>query len=136
MFELFRSQSRSAAGAIKYVTVGTLMIIWAWLWYYYFLMPVPNAPTWQKFTCVGTILSGFALGVIGLLFGLIGRGAKAADTTVGGASSGQAASVVPVVPSNLRNAGDIGLPMTAAIPVTATASDGLRQSGSGTQIIG
>ena len=136
MFELFRNQSRSAAGAIKYVTVGTLMIIWAGLWYYYFLMPVPNAPTWQKYTCVGTILSGFAIGAIGLLFGLIGRGAKAADTTVGGASSGQAASVVQVVPANLRSAGDIGTPMTAAVPVATTAVDGLRQSGSGTQIIG
>ena len=54
MFELFRNQSRSAAGAIKYVTIGTLLIIWAGLWYYYFLMPAPNAPTWQKFTCVGS----------------------------------------------------------------------------------
>ena len=127
MFELFRNQSRSAAGAIKYVTVGTLLIIWAGLWYYYFLMPVPSAPTWQKFTCVGTILSGFAIGAIGLLFGLIGRGAKAADTTVGAASSGQAASVVQVVPTNLRSAGDMGSPMTAVVPVMTTAVDDLRR---------
>ncbi len=127
MFELFRNQSRSAAGAIKYVTVGTLLIIWAGLWYYYFLMPVPNAPTWQKFTCVGTILSGFAIAAIGLLFGLIGRGAKAADTTVGAASSGQAASVVQVVPTTLGRAGDMGSPMTAVVPVTTTAADDLRR---------
>ena len=127
MLELFRNQSRSAAGAIKYVTIGSLLIIWAGLWYYYFLMPVPNAPAWQKFTCVGTILSGFAIAVIGLLFGLIGRGAKAADTTVGATSSGQAASVVPVVPTNLRSAGDVGAPMTAAVPVATTKVDELRR---------
>ena len=121
MFELFRNQSRSAAGAIKYVTIGTLMIIWAGLWYYYFLMPVPNAPTWQKFTCVGTILSGFAIGAIGLLFGLIGRGAKAADTTVGAASSRQAASVVQVVPASVRAAGDVVTPNVTVDPVATTA---------------
>ena len=81
-------------------------------------MPVPNAPTWQKFTCVGTILSGFAIAAIGLLFGLIGRGAKAADTTVGAASSGPAASVVP---TSVRSAGEIGTPNVTADPVTTTA---------------
>lgn len=121
MLELFRNQSRSAAGAIKYVTIGTLLIIWASLWYYYFLMPVPNAPTWQKFTCVGTILSGFAIAAIGLLFGLIGRGAKAADTTVGAASSRQAASVVQVVPTSVRAAGDVVTPNVTVDPVATTA---------------
>ena len=87
-----RSQSRSAAGAIWYVTIGTLMVIWAGLWYYYFLMPDPNPAAWQRFACVGVILSGVAIGSIGLLFGLIGRGAKGADTTVG------VAAAEPVVP--------------------------------------
>lgn len=127
MFELLRSQSRSAAGAIKYVTIGTLMIIWAGLWYYYFLMPVPNAPTWQKYTCVGTILSGFAIGVIGLLFGLIGRGAKAADTTVGAANTGGVTPVVQVVPTTVRSAGNVGPSVTAAVPLTTVAVDDLRR---------
>lgn len=127
MFELFRNQSRSAAGAIKYVTIGTLLIIWAGLWYYYFLMPVPNAPAWQKFVCVGTILSGFAIAAIGLLFGLIGRGAKAADTTVGAASSAQPAAIDQVVPTNLRSAGDVGAPVTVAVPVATTPVDKSRR---------
>jgi len=127
MFELFRNQSRSAAGAIKYVTVGTLLIIWAGLWYYYFLMPVPNAPAWQKYACVGTILSGIAIAAIGLLFGLIGRGAKAADTTVAATSSGEAASVAQVIPTNLRTPGDIGTPITAAVPVSTAAVNELRR---------
>ena len=127
MFELLRSQSRSAAGAIKYVTIGTLMIIWAGLWYYYFLMPVPNAPTWQKYTCVGTIMSGFAIGVIGLLFGLIGRGAKAADTTVGAATTGGVTPLVQVVPTTVRSAGNVGTSVAAAVPLTTVAVDDLRR---------
>jgi hypothetical protein len=62
MFGLLRDQSRSAAGAIGYVTIGTLMVIWAGLWYYYFLLPDPNPTPWQRFTCVGMILSGVAIG--------------------------------------------------------------------------
>ncbi len=120
MLNLFRSQSRSAAGAITYVTIGTLMIIWAGLWYYYFLMPVPNAPAWQKFACVGTICSGFAIGVIGLLFGLIGRGAKGADTTVGVASVGPVTPTVLSVPSSLGAAGTMGNPVITSVPANIT----------------
>ena len=126
MFELFQNQSRSAAGAIKYVTIGSLLIIWAGLWYYYFLMPAPNAPTWQKYTCVGTIMSGFAIAAIGLLFGLIGRGAKAADTTVGAASTG-AVAPVQVVPAGVGMAGAVSTPVVTAVPVTATAFNPARR---------
>jgi hypothetical protein len=118
MFGLLRNQSRSAAGAIGYVTVGTLMVIWAGLWYYYFLMPEPNPPAWQKFACVGTIMSGFAIGSIGLLFGLIGRGAKGADTTVGIAP---VSSEVPVASAGEGSVGVVSTPVvSAAAPVTAT----------------
>jgi len=82
MFDKLRNQSRSAAGAIWYVTVGTLLMIWAGLYYCYFLMPLPNPPAWQSFACVGAILSGLAVVAIGLMFGTIGRGAKAADANV------------------------------------------------------
>lgn len=128
MLELFRNQSRSAAGAIKYVTIGTLMMIWAGLWYYYFLRPVPNAPTWQTFTCVGIILSGLAIGTIGLLFGLIGSGAKAADTTVGVASTAPANSIVQEVPTRVRTVSDAGTPDIVSAPVTTTAFDPVRRS--------
>ncbi len=108
MFEVFRSPSRSAAGAIKYVTVGTLMVIWAGLWYYYFLRPLPNPPAWQSYLCMATIFSGVAIGVIGLLFGMIGRGAKAADNTVGGVDTSVAVATpaisTPVVATPVMQA--------------------------------
>ena len=79
MFDSLRSRSQSASGAILYVTIGALLMIWSILWYLFFLMPDANAPRWHTFACVGTILSGLAILVIGLLFGLIGHNAKAAD---------------------------------------------------------
>lgn len=107
MLEMMRNQSRSAAGAIKYVTIGTLMIIWAGLWYFFFVLPIPNASPTHKFICVGTILSGIAIVLIGLLFGSIGRGAKGADTTTG---------VAPVVPMVAAPAASL-----TAAPVAQTA---------------
>ncbi len=97
MFELFRSQSRSAAGAIVYVTIGTLMVIWSGLRYYYFILPAQSPPAWQSYACVSTIFSGIAIAVIGLLFGAIGRGAKEADNTVGMATTNIPTPVVQPV---------------------------------------
>ena len=125
MFEMLRSQSKSATGAILYVTVGTLLMIWAGLSYYYFLMNNPEAPAWANFLCIGTILSGLAVASIGLMFGLIGRGAKGADTTVGVAPIGPmvAPGVMPgavggqVLPAGPMVANPNAVPMTAA-PMT------------------
>jgi len=116
MFELLRSQSRSAAGAILYFTIGTLMVIWSGLWYYYFLLPDPNPPTSQTFLCVGIILSGIAIAAIGLLFGLIGRGAKAADTTVG------VATAEPVAPSIPAHAAPVGVANNVPVDVRVSES--------------
>ena len=123
MFGLLRSQSRSAAGAIMYVTIGLLLVIWAGLWYYYFLRPDPNPPTWQTFLCVGIILSGVTVAGIGFLFGLIGRGAKAADTTVGVAPAGPVVTSVPVgqadVTAGLNAVGVVQPAVVPAVPSRA-----------------
>jgi len=118
MFEIFRNQSKSAAGAIVYVTVGVLMIIWAGLWYCFYIYPVPNPPTWQKFMCIGTILSGVAIGGIGLLFGMIGRGAKGADTSVGVSTMG---STLPIAAATVSPNGSVVgpapvMPAVSAVP--------------------
>jgi uncharacterized BrkB/YihY/UPF0761 family membrane protein len=116
MFELLRNQSRSASGAILYFTIGTLMVIWSGLWYYFFLLPDPNPPTQQTFLCVGIILSGIAIAAIGLLFGLIGRGAKAADTTVG------VVTAEPIAPSIPVNATPLGVVSNAPVDVRTSES--------------
>jgi hypothetical protein len=125
MFGLLRDQSKSAAGAIWYVTVGTLMVIWAGLWYYYFLMPFPDVPAWQRFACAGTILSGIAIGVIGLLFGRIGRSSKGADTTVGVAAEEPLAGVAPITPTTvvrtptMSNAPRVEMPVSGRLDTAA-----------------
>jgi hypothetical protein len=119
MFGFLKDQSRSAAGAISYVTVGTLMIIWAGLWYYFFLLPEPDPPAWQKFVCVGTILSGVAIGVIGFLFGLIGQGAKRADTTIRVAHEEPVAPIASIVPSSV----DVSQPATVVAPPGRQVTD-------------
>lgn len=116
MFELMKSPARSAAGAIMYVTIGTLMVIWAGLWYEFFLYPVPNPPAWQKFVCVGTILSGIAVGIIGLAFGTIGREAKSADNAVGIAPAGP---IAPVIAGGITTAAPVApiAPVATEVPV-------------------
>ena len=126
MFEMLRSQSKSASGAILYVTIGTLMMIWSGLWYFYFLRPDPNPPAWESFTCMGTILSGFAIAAIGLMFGLIGRGAKAADTTVGVAATPAIVAPTAVVdPAAVATPGATTLGVGSAPVATAPAQQPL-----------
>ena len=119
MFSFMRQPSRSAFGAIRYVTVWVLLMIWAGLWYYYFLRGNPNAPAWQEFMCIGIMLSGLAVTVIGMLFGVIGAGAKGADNTVGVANTTPVVQTMPVA---------AGVPGTVAVPAgTQVAPPGLIQ---------
>ena len=108
MFEMLRAQSRSAFGAILYVTVGTLLMIWAGLYYYFYLSDASRPSDWQNFLCMGTLLSGLAVAAIGLLFGLIGGTAKSADTNVGVAPAG------PMMAPGVPAAGVVAAPMAGA----------------------
>ena len=122
MLDYLRTQSKSAAGAITYVTVGTLLMIWSGLYYYFFLMREPNPSPEQSFTCLGIILSGFAIAAIGLLFGLIGRGAKAADHMVA------AGTVTPVAAADQGTGTSAAIgaaPVAAVAPVAAIPTNGV-----------
>jgi hypothetical protein len=93
------------------------MVIWAGLWYYFFLWPDPNPSTWQRFICAGTICSGIAIGVIGLLFGLIGRSSKDADTTVGVAAAEPVVASPLTAPSVIASQPTV-VGTTGVVPVT------------------
>ena len=125
MFELLKSPSRSAAGAILYVTIGLLLIIWSGLWYYYYITPEPAPPTFQRFVCVGLMLSGLVITAIGLLFGLIGRRAKSADTTVGVAPAGPV--VTEAVTTDANTAGVVAAPAVTAAPVVSAPVNAARR---------
>jgi hypothetical protein len=128
MLGLLRSQSRSASNAIWYVTIGLLLVIWAGLWYYYFLRPEPDPPRYQTFLCVGIILSGVTIASIGFLFGLIGRGAKAADTTVAVTPSAPVVAPVAAGPAEaavtpgVNPTGAVAPAVTPAVPAVSTGA--------------
>ena len=70
---------------------------------------------------MGTILSGFAIAGIGLMFGLIGRGAKAADTTIGVAATPAIVAPTPVVdPAVVVTPGVVGTAPVAVAPAQQT----------------
>jgi hypothetical protein len=112
MFKMFRIPSRSVSSAITYVTVGVLLIIWASLWYFYFISSDPNSSIWQRFFCMGILWSGVAVTAIGLLFGLIGNVAKAADDAVEGSSTDSLEQIT----------GNVTQPTASAEPPAATPS--------------
>lgn len=76
MTAISRTTARSGRGSRFYVTVGSLLLIWAGLWYYFFLMPDPNPPAWQRFACIGAILSGFTVAAIGIFFATVAKPAE------------------------------------------------------------
>ena len=135
MFSLMRAPSRSAGNSILYVTVGVLTMIWTAVYFYY----IRNDETsWQHYACVGLLLSGFSVTVIGLLFGSIGGAAKEADNTVGAAPAG------PMVAPGMMAGGMVapgmmpgvmpGAVVTGAVPGTQAAPGmmpGTGQPGSG-----
>jgi hypothetical protein len=73
--------SAAARMALAYITVGALTVIWTGVWWAY-LRTQEVASVTSYYYCVGFMLTGFTLLVIGLALGRIGRAARPAD--VGG----------------------------------------------------
>jgi hypothetical protein len=73
--------SAAARMALAYITVGALTVIWTGVWWAY-LRTQEVASVTSYYFCVGFMLTGFTLLVIGLALGRIGRAARPAD--VGG----------------------------------------------------
>src|SRR2546430_1676285 len=72
---ILTTPSKAVPIALVYITAGTLIDVWCVvaLWYY------PPDTAWGKFLLAGTLMSGLALLVIGLLLGPIGRAARHAE---------------------------------------------------------
>ena len=61
--------------SLVYITLGTIIDIWTIVAMVYY----PPETSWDKFWIVGFMVTGFALLVIGLLLGPIGRAARHAE---------------------------------------------------------
>ena len=108
-----RQPSPSTGIAIMYITVGVLMTIWAAVWYYFLNHREEVAYDWKYFVCIGLLLSGVSIAVIGLLVGRIGREAQHADIPVGQVTS------ATVQPTNTDGQPLPAQPLAAAQPAVA-----------------
>lgn len=77
---IFATITSGTRAALLYITVGALLIVWSALYLVYLhnhpVDPVSDLPT---YACVGFLLSGLTLFVIGVAVGWIGRSARQAD---------------------------------------------------------
>ena len=75
----FPTTSSAARTSLAYITVGALLVIWMCVWGVYLLNNVPDREG-LRYLCLGLLISGLALIVIGLATGRIGGAARNADT--------------------------------------------------------
>jgi len=84
------SANPAARSALWYITIGSLLDVWAGVWYWYMRsIPDGNRDTSWWYICMGLLLSGVVLIVIGLLVGRIGREARHADAPPAGLAEAQ-----------------------------------------------
>ena len=74
----FPTTSSAARTSLAYITVGALLVIWMGVWGVYLLNNVPDREG-LRYLCLGLLISGMALIVIGLATGRIGGAARNAD---------------------------------------------------------
>jgi len=122
--------SAAARMALAYITVGALTVIWTGVWWAYLRTQVVPSVT-SYYYCVGFMLTGFTLLVIGLGLGRIGRAARPAD--VGGVEvPGHGAKpdeTVPVTgsppppPATAATSPPTAIP-AVVVPITPPAANG------------
>ena len=75
---MLQKPSFGAPVAIGYITVGSLTVVWSGIWYWY-LHNHPPLENTSYYFCIGFLLSGLVLILIGLGLGPIGRVARQAE---------------------------------------------------------
>lgn len=68
------TRARKAKMAIRFITCGTLMVVWSIIWLLYLLLPQDISGS--IYIASGVILSGIAVVLIGMKVGEIGREAN------------------------------------------------------------
>jgi hypothetical protein len=102
-----------------YITVGSLMDVWGTIWYWYMhSMPDGNRDSSWWYVCMGVILSGAVLILIGLLTGRIGREARHADAPPAPAAEAQRTAEAMAANANAATAANVaGNAPTAGTPM-------------------
>src|ERR1700687_2401530 len=75
---IMSSPSSVVLSAVIYITVGVLTDVWSGIWFVYLRNNPPHAEE-TIYWCYGFLLTGFALVIIGLTIGRLGRSARHAE---------------------------------------------------------
>ncbi len=70
--------SSAAKVAVKFITIGALLDVWSGIWFYYMNHHTPASDA-SWYVCLGFLLTGATLVVIGLAIGQISRAARHAE---------------------------------------------------------
>jgi hypothetical protein len=81
---MFTKPSAAARAALMYITFGALILVWSGVWYFrlhnqYAEQGVRFFANSQDYVCIGLLLTGLTLLIIGLAVGRIGRAARHAE---------------------------------------------------------
>lgn len=71
-------QSSAAPAALVYITLGALLSVWSGIWFLY-QSQSQNPSGGSRYVCLGLLLTGIALLVIGFGIGQISRKAQAGE---------------------------------------------------------
>ncbi len=71
--------SSAARTSLIYITIGTLMVIWTLIWFVWIRNHEAEVSDGQHYACIGFMITGIALVLIGLAVGQIGRSARHAE---------------------------------------------------------
>jgi hypothetical protein len=131
--------SSAARAALLYITLGSLILVWSGVWYVWLRnqhaqQDVPFFSSAQDYVCIGTLLAGLTLMIIGLAVGRIGRSARHAElpppeatrsvaqTDKLAAEKGQVAAPAAQVPVPPTGSAPSAAPPAVAVPAVPAAA--------------
>jgi RsiW-degrading membrane proteinase PrsW (M82 family) len=111
--------SGSTRMAVFYLTVGSMLLIWAGIWFAWMNRHHPSTEA-AWYICWGFLLTGGVLTLIGLFVGPLGRSAREADVVQTVAGTSTVSQAVNPAPPHTAQAAANGAPVAApAQAVTA-----------------
>ena len=126
---ILTTPSGAFSTSLIYITAGTLIDIWTTV----ALVFYPPETSWGKFLVVGFLVTGFALLVIGLLLGPIGRAARnaelpPAEVTQAVTQAEQTAAAHPPVVMPANNGQQAAIPLVEGPTPTTSLPNVLSKS--------
>lgn len=110
----FSQWTTAGRAALTYITIGALTGVWAGVWYVY-LFNNPHTES-AYYWCIGFLVTGLAIFVIGLSLGIISRAARNAEVPAGGAPAAVASPHPNATPAPTAVLAPLNLASALAAP--------------------